>query len=761
MLSSPSRGRSLLTLSLAAILSVSAAFAQQAAKSVSSALASDYGKLPLSFEANQGQTDAQVKFLSRGQGYSLFLTNQGAVLSLSKDRLKALKGDGISRRVGAQISEGASAHEGKPAIEADVIQMQLVNANPHAQVEGVAQLPGTANYFIGNDPAKWRNNIPTYAKVQYKAVYPGITLVYYGNQRQLEYDFVVAPGANPKPIRLHFAGASKLRLNSAGDLTVAAKNGQIDFHRPEIYQQIGEQRRAVEGRFTLLAGSSVGFSLGSYDHAKQLVIDPVLVYSTYLGGSYGDWANAIAVDHSGSAYVAGATYSTDFPVTADAFQRRKPKTLDPYTTGVASAFVTKLNSLGTALVYSTYLGGSGGSGGDGDFANGIALDGEGNAYIVGATGSPNFPTTKGAFQTQNRAEGGGSTSAFVTKLNPTGTGLVYSTYLGGIGLVLGNGRSDSASGVAVDSSGNAYLAGTASSTDFPVTKGAFQTKNHGAGLTYNGFVTKINPTGTALEYSTYLGGSGLQETVYGYLVHEGDAAWSVALDGSGNAYIVGQAFSADFPVTEGALQLTNQAAASHLSNPFVSKLNPTGTELLYSTYLGGSGVVYPYAFGDSPYGLALDGSDNAYVVGFAFSDNFPVTTGAFQTAKPSQGANSSAFVAKLNMNSSTQVGTSTALTASANPAVEGAKVRITAKITDSVGREVTNGSVVFTVDGKLEPAEMLNASGTASTARAWLWDHIRFKPATQAPAPTTPQAAPASPRRSNCRLPPHPSSRPL
>ena len=615
MLSSPSRGRSLLTLSLAAILSVSAAFAQQAAKSVSSALASDYGKLPLSFEANQGQTDAQVKFLSRGQGYSLFLTNQGAVLSLSKDRLKALKGDGISRRVGAQISEGASAHEGKPAIEADVIQMQLVNANPHAQVEGVAQLPGTANYFIGNDPAKWRNNIPTYAKVQYKAVYPGITLVYYGNQRQLEYDFVVAPGANPKPIRLHFAGASKLRLNSAGDLTVAAKNGQIDFHRPEIYQQIGEQRRAVEGRFTLLAGSSVGFSLGSYDHAKQLVIDPVLVYSTYLGGSYGDWANAIAVDHSGSAYVAGATYSTDFPVTADAFQRRKPKTLDPYTTGVASAFVTKLNSLGTALVYSTYLGGSGGSGGDGDFANGIALDGEGNAYIVGATGSPNFPTTKGAFQTQNRAEGGGSTNAFVTKLNPTGTGLVYSTYLGGIGLVLGNGRSDSASGVAVDSSGNAYLAGTASSTDFPVTKGAFQTKNHGAGLTYNGFVTKINPTGTALEYSTYLGGSGLQETVYGYLVHEGDAAWSVALDGSGNAYIVGQAFSADFPVTRGAFQTDNKAAGNS-SNAFITKLNPSGSALAYSTYLGGYGFKTLYYFaGDWATGLAVGPLGNAYVTG--------------------------------------------------------------------------------------------------------------------------------------------------
>jgi hypothetical protein len=238
-------------------------------------LASSYSRLPLSFEANQGQTDPQVRFLSRGQGYSLFLTDSAAVLALSRPNPRPNNGSNAI---------AAKANAAKPA-QSDVVRMELAGANPAAHVAGAEQLPGIANYFLGKDPSSWHTNVPTYAKVNYSSVYPGVDLVYYGNQRQLEYDFLVAPNANPKQVRLHFAGAKRLSVKPDGDLTVTARHGEVAFHKPAVYQTVNGQRHAVEGRFTLLAGNKVGFLLGNYDHCRELVIDPVLVYSTYLGGS--------------------------------------------------------------------------------------------------------------------------------------------------------------------------------------------------------------------------------------------------------------------------------------------------------------------------------------------------------------------------------------------------------------------------------------------------------------------------------------------
>jgi uncharacterized protein (TIGR03437 family) len=573
-------------------------------------LVENYGKLPLSFEANVGQADGRVRFLSRGIGYELYLTGEEAVLALRQD----------------------------------VVRMRLAGSGGGTAAPlGEEQLPGTANYFFGSDPAKWHTRVPTYARVRYRGVYPGVDLVYYGNRRQLEFDFVVAPGGDPKPIRLEFAGAKGLRLGADGDLSVIAAGGAIAFRKPLVYQMVDGRRKPVEGGFTLVAKYAAGFRLGSYDRTKPLTIDPVLVYATYLGGSgtavnaMGDTAAAIAVDSAGNAYVAGATTSTDFPVTQGALQ-----TTYAFCPACVAAFVTKLNPSGTALVYSTYLGGSGA------YASALAVDAFGNAYIAG-TANAGFPVTSGAYQTSDRALPDGA-NAFLTKLDPAGSGLVYSTYLGGTTSYLGG---DSATALAVDSKGYAYIAGVTNSIDFPVTAGAFQSGNN-AVLTSNAFVTKLNPAGSALVYSTYLGGSGRILFSIGPQVWQGDGATGLAVDSAGNAYVTGYAISTDFPVTAGAFETTNRAtvpygpgglaALYNRSSAFVTKLNPAGTALVYSTYLGGSGSSY---YGDRGNGVVVDGSGNAYIAGLAGSTDFPVTQGAFQKANRSA-VGDNAFVSKLN-----------------------------------------------------------------------------------------------------------------
>jgi hypothetical protein len=568
--------------------------------------ADGYGHLPLSFEANQGQTDSRVKFLSRGRGYSLFLTQEEAVLALKKQGKKVSPG-------AKPASVALAKRSAEPESEA-VLRMRLAGANATAQVTGLEELPGKTNYLIGNDSTKWRTGIPNYAKVKYANVYRGVDLVYYGNQRQLEFDLVVQPGGDPNAVRLDFrvgvnGKQTALRINDKGDLVV----GEVIFHKPVVYQPATNHetpvthKELIDGKFLLTGAHEVQFQIAAYDRSKPLVIDPTLTYSTYLGGSGDNIGRSIAVDASGNAYVTGITTSTNFPITPGAFQT----TLG----GFGDAFVSKLNAAGSALVYSTYLGGS-----DNDAGYGIAVDASGHAYVTGTTLSSNFPTTLGALQT---TFGGGSVpgqgDAFVSKLNAAGSALVYSTYLGGS-------SDESGHSIAVDASGSAYVTGFTTSSNFPITPGAFQTTLGGAGE--DAFVSKLNAAGSALVYSTFLGGRG------------GESGHSIAVDASGSAYVTGFTTSSNFPITPGAFQTTLGGAGE---DAFVSKLNAAGSALVYSTYLGGSSY-------DAGIGIAVDTSGDAYVIGQTFSANFPITPGAFQTTftGSSLGGHSVAFVSKLN-----------------------------------------------------------------------------------------------------------------
>lgn len=531
------------------------------------------GSLPLRFEANAGQSDPQVKYISRGPGYTLFLTGNEAVLSVPQSDQES------------------------------VLRMKMVGANPSTSLSGVDELPGKSNYFIGNNASEWHANVANYSKVKYQQPYPGIDLVFYGNPQDLEYDFVVAPGADPRVITLDLslddvsakAGradvkAASLRVDDKGDLVFNARTGDLRFKRPVVYQRSesgqGSASTPVEGRWVLKGKNQVGFELASYDARKPLVIDPALVYATYLGGTSGDVAQAVAVDSSGYLYVAGQAVSTNFPTL---------NPIQPANAGHGDAFVTKLNQSGTALVYSSYLGGVGVDG-----AYGIVVDSSGNAYVGGSTGSKNFPVTAGAFQTHCGGNcPGGLSDVFVSVLNPSGSALVYSTYLGG------SGTDRLIEGMAVDASGDLYATGWTQSTDFPVTAGAFQTTLPG---TQAGFVTEINPTGTALVYSTYLGGSG------------SGVVSAIALDSSGDAYITGWTSSPDFPVTSGAFQ----SKIGGGSDTYVAELNPTGTSLVFASFLGGSKAEIAYS-------IAVNSSGNAYLSGYTCSTDFPITSGAYKT----------------------------------------------------------------------------------------------------------------------------------
>lgn len=529
------------------------------------------------FEPNAGQTDARAKFLARGRGYAIFLTSDGAVVKLP---------------------------DGKTAV-----RTTLVGANPNARIEGIAEQAGRVNYFTGNDPAKWRANLPTYAKVAYRQIYPGVDLIYYGNPRELEYDFVLAPGADARAIRLRVEGAEKLELDAAGDARLHTPGGEIRLRRPMIYQQTDGARKEVAGGYALRAKNEIGFEIGAYDAAQPLVIDPTLVYSSYLGGNGNDNANAIAVDAAGNVYLTGATTSANFPTT--------PGVPQSALSGTASdAFITKLNASGSALIYSTYLGGSGA-----DEGTALRVDASGNAFVCGFTGSNNFPTTAGAMQ-RNFAGGSIGGDAFVAKLNASGSTLAYSTYLGG-------NDTDGAADLAVDADSNAYVVGSTRSSNFPTTTGALQTSYRGgggnvSGFGGDGFITKLNATGTSLVYSTYLGGS------------NEDRATAVTLDTLGEAYVAGTTLSTNFPVTAGAPQ-QNLAGGTFNGDAFVAKLDLQGISLVFSTYLGGSG--------DEGVGrIGLDSALNVVVAGGTNSTNFPL-------ASPLQGTlggGSDAFVSKLN-----------------------------------------------------------------------------------------------------------------
>jgi hypothetical protein len=570
-------------LAAAAILAVTASPAAAAPDAATSARVSEaYGKLPLSFEANEGQADKAVRFLSRGQGYSLFLTPDEAVLRLGEAR------------------RGAT-----------VVSMLAVGGRRHPRLTGESPLSTRSNYLLGNDPGAWHLNIPSYERVRSAGIYPGVDLVYRGNQGQLEYDFVIAPQADPSRIRLAFRGAESVTLGQRGELILHTVYGDLVQHPPVVYQEAAGRREPVEGRYVLHSGRrgaprQVGFAVGRYDRTRPLVIDPILGYSTFLGGSGAELRPAIAVDGAGNAYITGHTESTTFPgVNAGSIQ-------PTHGGGPVDAFVTKINATGTAIVYSTYLGSGFAAG------LGIAVDAAGNAYVTGETGSTAFPgVNAGSIQP---TYGGGPADAFVTKINATGTAIVYSTFLGGSG-------DEEGLGIAVDSEGSAYVTGQTGSATFPgVNAGSIQPAYGGrGGRSGDGFVTKINPTGTAIVYSTFLGGSGSDESV------------AIAVDSAGNAYVTGDTASTTFPgVTGSSLQPINGGGTADV---FVTKINPTGTAVVYSTFLGGSGD-------DEGLGIAADGAGNTYVTGWTDAAIFPgVTANSFQ---PVNGGNGDAFVTKIN-----------------------------------------------------------------------------------------------------------------
>lgn len=625
--------------------------------SVRAQSAGQFARTPLSFEANAGQTDSRVEYLSRGAGYTVFLQPGEVVV-----RLKAAHG---SQDAALRMElEGAHAAKGEPETREET----------------------RTNYLIGSHPENWRTGVENFGRVRYRSVWPGVDVVYYGNQRRLEHDFILAPGTDVTRVRMRLEGAQSIHVDAAkGDLVLEMAGGRsVRLERPVSYQERDGRREPVESRYVLAANGRVGFTLGSYDRKRALVIDPVLAYSTYLGGSIADQVQAIAVDSTGAVYVAGVSASPDFPLVG-AYQ----KTNKPAASSATSAFVAKVNAAGTALVWSTYLGGSGvtlpvssyatatcgmtyTSTGSietcGDAASGIAVDASGNVYVTGAAHSTDFPLVN-AYQKTNEAAAAYATNAFVAKLNATGSALTWSTYLGGSGRAVtvsegGDNSSvtcsvgtstssgsnatcgDGANAIALDASGNVYVTGQAASLNFPVVN-ALQAQN--LEPTQTAFVTKIKADGSALMYSTYLGGSDANNAWSNYLYGVGDTSQAIAVDAAGEAYVAGLSLAADFPVVN-AIQPVNNAYEFYSENGFVAKLNAAGTALTWSTYLGGTGNADDG--GDGVLALTLDSSGNAYVTGYANSGDFPLVK-PYQSknlAEPMQGAN--AFVTKIQSNGS-------------------------------------------------------------------------------------------------------------
>jgi Beta-propeller repeat len=553
------------------------------------------GTLPLAFEANQGQTDPQVKYMARGNGYTVFLTANDTVFALQSSSQAA-----TARTTGKHaFGEAKTTPAPREKDVAAAIRMHLVGGNAQPQIVAGSQLPGVTNYYIGSDPSKWQAGVKQFAGVSYRDIYPGVNMAFHGEQRQLEFDFIVAAGASAEPIRLGFSGARRITTDASGNLLLSSAAGDVVMHKPAAYQEIDGQRQNVTAEFVQESNNRVAFALGTYDRSRELVIDPSLSYATYLGGSNEDEAFAIALDGSGNAYVTGQTKSPSFG----------GKAAGP----TFNVFVTKVNSTGKApLVYTDILAATGGgtncsASGTGSCSGlAIAVDGSGNAYAAGSA-TAGFPTLS-AFQT---TFGGGATDAFVLKLNSSGT-LVYSTYLGGSG-------DDNANAIAVDGSGSAYVAGETHSANFPL-QSAFQSSHSGD----DAFVTKVASAGSSLVYSTYLGG------------YSGNLATGIALDSSKNAYVAGITVSSDFPTTTGVVQ-TSFGGGSE--DGFVTEVKADGSAWVYSTYLGGSGA-------DDALGVAVDAAGEAYVTGDTNSSNFP-TVNAAQKALGGNSA-TNVFVTKLN-----------------------------------------------------------------------------------------------------------------
>ncbi len=580
--------------------------------------AGSFGKLPLTFEPNQGQGPAEFEFFSRGPGYLM----------------------GLSATTSTLLVNGAQ------------IRATLVGGKAAVTGTGEQATGGVVHYFTGSSREDWRTGIPTFTRVRFRQVYPGVDLVYYGNQRQLEYDFEIAPGADPTGICVEFEGIEHMRVAPNGDLLLRVAGGELRHRKPRVFQS-GQE---LEASYRISRNKQVRIEIAAYDRSKPITVDPVLSYSSFLGGAGDDRVYAIAVDSEDCVYIAGETLSTNFPA-ANAFQ--------PWSRGYGDAFVTKLDATGSRVLFSTYLGGS-----NRDEGTGIARDAGGNIYITGFTRSTNFPVTSGAFRTTNA----GGEDAFVAKLAPNGANLIYSTYVGGSGndrgtgialdssgsiliagytgsvnlplvspvqsmyagdtdafvaklnpvmsslvysTYLGGSSNDTANGIAVDATGNAYIAGQTQSSNFPA-RNALQPHKASNG---DAFLVKLPPIGGSIAFSTFFGGSGA------------DSAKAVALDSKGDIYITGSTYSIDLPVSSDCYQ----RAPTGSYDVFVSKINGAGTALLYSTYLGGSGSEEAAA-------VAVDGSGNAYVTGYTSSVDFPLQS----SIVPAFSGAFDAFVAGVN-----------------------------------------------------------------------------------------------------------------
>ena len=612
--------------------------------------------LPVTFQANHGQFNSEVKFFSQQRGGSLLLSSSERVFVFDPPH-EALSG---------------SITQNSP--RSSMLRMRFIGANPSPTIKGLDPLHGKYHYLGGSDPARWHTDIPMYARVRYDEVYPGIHMVYYGNKGHFEYDVIVESGANPHDVTIGFDGVDTMAIDRGGNLVLSVAGARLIYQKPVIYQDVTESptgdgvtrtRVPIKGGYRITNDGNVRFHVAAFDRTKPLVIDPVLLYSTYLGGngldhgagigldanghvfvagttnggfptesslqptgagvqdvfvakftSQGneliystvigghdiDVANDMAVDANGAVYVVGSTFSKNFPATAGAFQTRM--------NGGVDAFAFKLNPEGSAFIYSTFLGSS-----ESDIGLGITVSSLGEAFMTGRTGSEDFPTSDAAVQPQS----GGEDDAFVTRLNASGTDLLYSTYLGGAG-------DDQGEAIVVDSFGQVVVTGVTDSENFPTTAESVQTVLGGRD---DAFIVKLNSEGTQLEYSSYLGGKG------------DDIGRGVALDSAGNGYIVGGTRSRDFPTTEGVLQPgfgSNNVARN--GDAFVLKLAPTGEFLIFSTYVGGQRD-------DIGNSIALDVSGNAYITGRTTSDDFPVMN-AVQEEKNGGIFDGETFAAKLH-----------------------------------------------------------------------------------------------------------------
>ncbi|HZQ95936.1 MAG TPA: SBBP repeat-containing protein [Candidatus Sulfotelmatobacter sp.] len=664
-----------------------------------------YATLPLAFEANQGQADPQVKYTARGKGYTLFLTSDKAYFVMPVAAKAGLRDTSTigpramlrHKLIGPaktmkELGRRVPANGRRNNLVAS-IAMEMLGSNPSPKLTAENQLPGTTNYLVGRDPSKWRSHIAQYANVRYHEIYPGVDLWFHGKGK-LEFDFIVNPGASPQSVQLGFKGLKELRTNPSGDLVLVSAAGDLLLHRPFAYQEENGVREAVDARF-VVKQNQVTFALAAYDRSRQLVIDPAVSYSTYLGGSKEDDANAITVDGSGNAYITGETDSIDFPGPSGGITTIGPvagfdvfvteldtagnlvfttlvggenedngdaiavdstgiyvaggtsSALFPVTTGQTvfgggttsgpnDGFLFKLKPDGSSLLWSTYVGGT-----DSDIALGVAVDSAQNVYVVGDTYSTNLGggvlnPLSGGGQLNNGAGSNGADDGFIAKVKNDGSQYLFLSYLGGS-------NADLATGVALDPAGNVYVSGETVSADFPVTTGALQVAcgtdpngscNAGAGTIFDdAFVTAITPTNTpGYIYSTYLGGG------------DSDDAFAIAADSSGNAYITGRTSSTDFWTQNPVTGLSTLVGAE---NAFVTSLNPTGTSLNYSTYLGGTGS-------DQGFSIAVDNIINtAYVTGLTTSSDFPVQ-GATQGTFGGGGAafKSDAFVTEFALTGS-------------------------------------------------------------------------------------------------------------